>query len=225
VDRPNSASPQSLPTGHPEPTASLPQRDSSSPTPVWRRLESWNLLFTIITVILLTVYTYYTRMQAAALIRSVDAQVRSTVAHDRPWVVVAEVTSAPKNLVPRVPTPFVWRIKNVGALPALHLSIRSNWCASPRGLPDPPIFAGIASLPENSVTVIGPGESCGHPSMIGPLREDVLDRIESGHDRLYVYGDAEYQGPDGSAHTLQFCQLFNPKARVWSSCSQYNSLD
>ena len=153
-DQPRSASPPTVERPESEATHPDPPAASPTPPPLLRQLGLWSLICSISVLALLIFYINYTRVQVDTLIRSVETLARSIEIHARPWIVLADVRG-PKRLAPRGHFPFVWRLKNVGTLPALAVSTRSNWSASGRVPPDPTALSG-GLRPESPGAVIGP---------------------------------------------------------------------
>jgi hypothetical protein len=149
--------------------------------------------------------------QSRATQRSVDAQVRSSELHDRPWLSISAF--AGPRLDGSAGDHAVWEIANVGPIPATRVYYSPFSRVKTGALVD-----GDLTPPSEEhqpqLTAVPAGQPVQFTSEIDWTPE-MIAAVKSGRATAWLCFHIKYYGADEKAHVLRMCQKYNPARATW----------
>jgi hypothetical protein len=152
---------------------------------------------------------------------------RDTMRRDqRAWVGLLQMSGIPEKDKPYDVESI---LTNTGKTPAKKLVRLQRAIITARGTKFAPDYkAAMVDSPNPSVSILLPNQFFRGTTRISEgkiLLPTDIDSIEQGDKTIYVFGKVCYEDVFGKKHWERFCDFYDPRAKAYPACSEYNEID
>lgn len=186
--------------------------------------------FTGLLVLITCIYTYFSSKQWEVTQLSLQEAKLTREIENRAYVNIKSGSLVTALKAGERPSASIV-IENAGHTPARHTVMRVMIESRDASAPEPePMTAarldGITTSQPQSITIVPPNNTL-NMTVQSPtvLTEELINAVNQGRIRLYVWGIMEYDDVFGRHHKSQFCGAAKPGTIAFDNCGQGNDAD